>query len=61
MGAILKKDDVTTYVPFCFEQRKVTLNFFGNITKGKDGLKFFLGQPRKVKPFFFFFLQVSCN
>lgn len=32
MGDILKKDDATTYVPFCSEQRQVTLNFFGNIT-----------------------------
>lgn len=32
MGAILKQENVTIYLLFCFEQRRVTLNFFGNIT-----------------------------
>lgn len=54
MGAILK-DDVTTYVPFCLSKGRLPWISLATsqTSKRKDGQKLLLGQPRKVRTFFF--------
>lgn len=55
MGSIPKKDNVTTYVPFCLNKGRLPWISLATsqTSKRKDGQKLLLEQPRKVRTFFF--------